>query len=86
MRLAIVAVGALLFIISVVIRGGLSVGNHFAAAGLFLFCVSASTYFLTWPVSRDEEQNWRFNSDFVYLSIYLVVSAISASWLGFLLF
>ncbi len=86
MRHAILAVGALLFIISVVIRGGLSVGNDFAAAGLFLFCLTASTYFMTWPVSRNEEQHWRFNSDFVWLSIYLVVAVIGASWLGFLLF
>ncbi len=85
MKHAILAVGALLLIVSV-IRGGFSVGNDFAAAGLFLFCLTASTYFLTWPVSRDEEQRWRFNSDFVYLSIYLLVSAIGASWLGFLLF
>ncbi len=85
MKLAILAVGALLLIVSV-IRGGFSVGNDFAAAGLVLFCLTASTYFLTWPVSRDEEQHWRFNSDFVYLSIYLLVSAIGASWLGFLLF
>ena len=85
MKLAILAVGALLLIVSV-IRGGFSVGNDFAAAGLVLFCLSASTYFITWPVTRDEEQHWRFNSDFVWLSIYLLVSAIGASWLGFLLF
>ncbi len=85
MKHAILAVGALLLIVSVAWRG-FSVGNDFAAAGLFLFCLTASTYFLTWPVSRDEEQRWRFNSDFVYLSIYLLVSAIGASWLGFLLF
>ncbi len=85
MKFAILVVGALLLIVSV-IRGGFSVGNDFAAAGLVLFCLTASTYFLTWPVTRDEEQHWRFNSDFVYLSIYLLVSAIGASWLGFLLF
>lgn len=85
MKLAILVVGALLFIVSVIWRG-FSVGNDFAAAGLFLFCLTASTYFLTWPVSRDEEQHWRFNSDFVWLSIYLLISVIGASWLGFLLF
>ena len=85
MKLAILAVGALLLIVSV-IRGGFSVGNDFAAAGLVLFCLSASTYFITWPVTRDEEQHWRFNSDFVWLSIYLVVAVVGASWLGFLLF
>ena len=85
MRPAILAVGALLFIVSVIWRG-FSVGNDFAAAGLFLFCLTASTYFMTWPVSRDEEQHWRFNLDFVWLSIYLLISVIGASWLGFLLF
>jgi hypothetical protein len=85
MKLAIVVVGALIVIVSV-IQGGFSVGNRYAAAGLLLFCLSASTYFITWPVSRDEEQNWRFNSDFVWFSIYLVVAVVGASWLGFLLF
>ncbi len=85
MKHAILAVGALLVIVSV-IMGGFSVGNRYAAAGLFLFCLTASTYFVTWAVSRDEEQHWRFNSDFVWLSIYLVVAVIGASWLGFLLF
>ncbi len=85
MKHAILVAGALLIIVSV-IWGGFSVGNDFAAAGLFLFCLTASTYFMTWPVSKDEEQQWRFNSDFVWLSIYLVVAVIGASWLGFLLF
>ncbi len=85
MKHAILAVGALLVIVSV-IWGGFSVGNRYAAAGLFLFCLTASTYFVTWPVSRDEEQHWQFNSDFVWLSIYLVVAVVGASWLGFLLF
>jgi len=43
MKLAILVVGALLFIVSVIWRG-FSVGNDFAAAGLFLFCLTASTY------------------------------------------
>ncbi len=43
MKHAILAVGALLVIVSV-IWGGFSVGNRYAAAGLFLFCLTASTY------------------------------------------
>ncbi len=85
MKHAVLAVGALLVIVSVS-WGGFSVGNRYAAAGLFLFCLTASTDFVTWPVSRDEEQHWQFNLDFVWLSIYLVVAVIGASWLGFLLF
>ncbi len=84
MKLVVLVVGALL-LISSIIWGGLSVGNDFAAAGLFLFCLSASSYFIAWPVSRDEEQNWRFNLDFAWFSIYLLVSAISAMWLILLL-
>jgi hypothetical protein len=32
-------------------------------------------------VSRDDEGNWRFNSKFVWLSIYLIVAVICATWL-----
>ncbi len=85
MKHVILAIGALILIVSVIL-GGFSVGKSYAAAGLFLFCLTASTYFVTWPVSRDEEQHWRLNSDFVWLSIYLVVAVVGASWLGILLF
>jgi hypothetical protein len=59
--------------------------NNFAAAGLLLFCLGGASYFIAWPLSRDEEQKWCFNQDFVWFSIYLVVLVTSLSWLWLLL-
>lgn len=84
MKLAIVLVGVLLVGIGLV-RDGMTLFNHFAAAGLLVFCLGAASYFFAWPLSRDEEQKWSFNQDFVWLSIYLVVLATSVSWLWLLL-
>ncbi len=75
--------GALVVVIAIILDG-LSERNDWAAAGLLLFSLTASTYFLAWPVSRDDERNWRFNSRFVWLSIYLVVAALCAMWLWLL--
>ena len=80
MKLVILLVGALVVVIAIILDG-LSERNDWAAAGLLLFSLTASTYFLAWPVSRDDKGNWRFNSKFVWLSIYLIVAVICATWL-----
>ncbi len=67
------------------IRDGMTLFNTLAAVGLLLFCLGGASYFLAWPLSRNEEQKWRFNPDFAWLSIYLVVLATSAFWLRLLL-
>ncbi len=84
MKLVILLLGMLLIVIGVV-RDGMTLFNNFAAAGLLLFCLGGASYFIAWPLSRDEEQKWRFNQDFVWFSIYLVVLVTSASWLWLLL-
>ena len=84
MKLVILLFGVLLIVIGLV-RDGMTLFNDFAAAGLLLFCLGGASYFIAWPLSRDEEQKWRFNQDFVWFSIYLVVLVTSASWLWLLL-
>ena len=83
MKLVLLSAGALLVVIGMVLDG-LSDRNDWAAAGLLLFSLTALTYFLSWPVSRDDEQNWHFNPKFVWLSIYLIVAAVCATWLWLL--
>ena len=84
MKLVILLLGVLLIVIGLV-RDGMTLFNDFAAAGLLLFCLGGASYFIAWPLSRDEEQKWRFNQEFVWFSIYLVVLVTSASWLWLLL-
>ena len=84
MKLVIPLIGALLIVIGL-IRDGMTLFNTLAAVGLLLFCLGGASYFLAWPLSRNEEQKWRFNLDFAWLSIYLVVLATSAFWLQLLL-
>ena len=83
MKLAILVLGAFVVVIAIILDG-LSDRNDWAAAGLLLFSLTASTYFLAWPVFRDEERNWRFNPKFVWLSIYLIVAAVCTTWLWLL--
>jgi hypothetical protein len=83
MRLVILIIGVLLVAIGI-IQDGLSERNEWAAGGLFLFSWTASTYFLTWPVSRDDQRNWRFNPEFAWLLIDLVLGALGAVWLWLL--
>ncbi len=80
MKLAILLVGALVVVLAVIL-GNVNERNDLLGAGLLLFSLTASTYFLAWPVSRDDKGNWRFNSKFVWLSIYLMVAVICATWL-----
>ena len=80
MKLVILLVGALVVVLAVVL-GNVNERNDLLGAGLLLFSLTASTYFLAWPVSRDDKGNWRFNSKFVWLSIYLMVAVICATWL-----
>ncbi len=84
MKRVILLVGVLLVVIGV-IRDGMSLFNNFAAAGLLVFSLGGASYFFAPPLSRDEEQKWRFNPDFVWFSIYLVLLVTSASWLWLLL-
>ena len=79
-KFVILLVGALVVVLAVIL-GNVSERNDWLGAGLLLFSLTASTYFLAWPVSRDDEGNWRFNSKFVWLSIYLMVAVICAIWL-----
>ena len=84
MKLVILLLGVLLIVIGLV-RAGMTLFNNFAAAGLLLFCLGGASYFIAWPLSRDEEQKWSFNQDFIWFSIYLVVLVTSLSWLWLLL-
>ncbi len=84
MKLAILLAGVLLAVIGLV-RDGMTLFNVFAATGLLVFCVGGASYFIAWPLSRDEEQKWRFNPDFAWFLIYLVVLATSLPWLWLLL-
>ncbi len=84
MKVVILLVGALLIVIGL-IRDGLTLFNNFAAFGLLLFCLGGASYFIAWPVSQNEEQKWRFNLDFAWFFIYLVVIATSVYWLRLLL-
>ncbi len=83
MKLGVLVVGALVVVIAVILHD-VNERNDWLGAGLFLFSVTASTYFLAWPVSSDDERNWRFNPKFVWLSIYLTVAAVCAMWLWLL--
>ncbi len=79
----ILSIGAIVFVVGL-IRSGLSVGNALAALGLLVFSLGASSYFLAWPVSKDEQQRRCFNTDFVWLLIYVGVSVICVGWLALL--
>ena len=79
-RVVILVIGGGVLVTGLV-QSGLSVGNELAAAGLLLFCLTASSYFLAWPVSRDSKGTWRLNLDFAWLSIYLLVATICVGWL-----
>ncbi len=79
----ILSIGVIVFLVGL-IRSGLSVGNALAALGLLIFSLGASSYFMAWPVSKDEQQQWCFNADFVWLLIYIGVSVICIGWLALL--
>lgn len=79
----ILVIGAVVFVVGM-IQSGLSVGNRIAALGLLIFSLGASSYFMALPVSKDEQQRWRFNSDFAWLVIYVGVSMICIVWLALL--
>ena len=79
----VLIIGAIIFVVGM-IQSGLSVGNRLAALGLLIFSVSASSYFMALPVSKDEQQRWRFNTDFAWLVVYVGVSLICIVWLALL--
>jgi hypothetical protein len=79
-RVVILMMGAGLLVTGLV-QSGLSVANEWAAAGLLLFCLTASSYFLVLPAYQDSEGRWRPNLDFAWLSIYLLVAALCVFWL-----
>jgi len=82
-KLVILLVGALVVLLAVILDN-VNERNDWLAAGLILFSLTASTYFLAWPVSRDDQRNWRFNTKSVWLFIYLMVAAVCAMWLWLL--
>ncbi|MCH7804936.1 MAG: hypothetical protein IH937_12755 [Acidobacteria bacterium] len=84
MKLVILLIGVLIIVVGL-IRDGMSLFNDLAAVGLLVFCLGAASYFIAWPLSRNEERKWRLNSDFVWFSIYLLVLVTSVSWLWLLL-
>ncbi len=84
MKPVLLLVGVLIIVIGL-IRDGMSLFNDLAAVGLLVFCLGGASYFIAWPLSRDEEHKRRFNPEFVWFSIYLVLLATSASWLWLLL-
>ena len=63
------------------VQSGLSVGNELAAAGLLLFCLTASSYFIAAPVARNNQGEWRPNFDLAWLSIYLLTATLCVVWL-----
>ncbi len=83
MKLVVVLLGVLLIVVGL-IRDSRILYNDLAAAGLLVFCLGGASYFVTWPLSRNEEQKWRFNPDFVWFLIYLVLLVTGASWLWLL--
>ena len=82
-KLVILLVGALVVVLAIILDD-VNERNDWLGAGLLLFSLTASTYFLAWPVSRDDQRNWRFNTKSVWLSIYLMVAAVCAMWLWLL--
>ena len=84
MKLGVVLLGVLLIVVGL-IRDSRILYNDLAAAGLLVFCLGGASYFIAWPFVRDEEQKRRFNPDFVWFSIYLIVLVTSASWLWLLM-
>ena len=82
-KLVILLVGALVVLLAVILDN-VNERNDWLAAGLILFSLTASTYFLAWPGSRDDQRNWRFNTKSVWLFIYLMVAAVCAMWLWLL--
>jgi drug/metabolite transporter (DMT)-like permease len=84
MKLVIVLLGVLLMVVGL-IRESRIFYSDLVAAGLFVFCLGGASYFFTWPFARDEEQKRRFNPDFVWFSIYLIVLVTSACWLWLLM-
>ena len=84
MKLGVVLLGVLLIVVGLILDSRI-LYNDLAAAGLLVFCLGGASYFIAWPFARDEEQKRRFNPDFVWFSIYLIVSVTSASWLWLLM-
>ncbi len=84
MKIVLLLVGVLIIVIGI-IRDGMSLFNDLAAVGLLVFCLGGASYFIAWPLSRNEEQKRSFNPDFIWFSIYLVLLVTSASWLWLLL-
>ncbi len=54
MKLVVLLVGALVVVLAVILDT-VNERNDWLGAGLLLFSLTASTYFLAWPVSRDDE-------------------------------
>ncbi len=84
MKLVLLLLGVLLIVVGL-IRDSRILYSDLAAVGLLVFCLGGASYFIAWPFARDEEQKRRFNPDFVWFSIYLIVLVTSACWLWLLM-
>ncbi len=89
MKLVILVVGALIVLVGLIQNGATMTiarsNSAMSVTGLGVFCLGASLYFMAWPVSRDEEQNRRFNPNFAWFALYLVLSVSSVGWIWLLL-
>ncbi len=89
MKLVILVVGVLIIIVGFILNGATMTiarsNSAMSVTGLLVFCLGASLYFIAGPVSRDEEQKWRFNPNFAWFALYLVLSVSSVGWIWLLL-
>ncbi len=89
MKLVILVVGALIVVVGLIQNGATMTiarsNSAMSVTGLGVFCLGASLYFMAWPLSRDEEQKRRFNSDSAWFAVYLVLAASTACWVWLLL-
>ena len=84
MKLVILVVGALIVVVGLIQNGATMTiarsNSAMSVTGLGIFCLGASLYFMAWPVSTDEQQKRRFNSDSAWFAVYLVLAVSTACW------
>ena len=89
MKLGILVVGVLIIVVGLIQNGATMTiaraNSAMSVTGLLVFCLGASLYFIAWPVSTNEEQKRRFNPEFAWFAVYLVLAASSGCWIWLLL-